>query len=102
MGREHWTDAESLGVEMLNLAAWLTQRSIYERPKDTRKGVWIDEAFFLSEVPTGRVLMNRFARDSRKWNVRVLLSSQIPADFLRIQGFVALLDSVFVGRLDDD
>jgi hypothetical protein len=89
-------------VEMLNLAAWLTQRSIYERPKDLRKGVWIDEAFFLSEVPTGRVLMNRFARDSRKWNVRVLLSSQIPADFLKIQGFVTLLDSVFVGRLDDD
>jgi AAA domain-containing protein len=102
VGREHWTDAEALGVEMLNLAAWLTQRSIYERPKDTRKGVWIDEAFFLSEVPTGRVLMNRFARDSRKWNVRVLLSSQIPADFLRIQGFVTLLDSVFVGRLDDE
>ena len=102
VGREHWTDAEALGVEMLNLAAWLTQRSIYERPKDERKGVWIDEAFFLSEVPTGRVLMNRFARDSRKWNVRVLLSSQIPADFLRIQGFVTLLDSVFVGRLDDE
>lgn len=102
VGREHWTDAEALGVELLNLAAWLTQRSIYERPKGLRKGVWIDEAFFLAEVPTGRVLMNRFARDSRKWNVRVLLSSQIPADFLRIQGFVALLDSVFVGRLDDD
>ncbi|SDZ37856.1 AAA-like domain-containing protein [Amycolatopsis xylanica] len=100
--REYWTDAESLGVEMLNLAAWLTQRSVYEKPKELRKGVWIDEAFFLSEVPTGRVLMNRFARDSRKWNVRVLLSSQIPADFLKIQGFVALLDSVFVGRLDDD
>ncbi len=102
VGREHWTDAEALGVELLNLAAWLTQRSIYERPRDQRKGVWIDEAFFLSEVPTGRVLMNRFARDSRKWNVRVLLSSQVPADFLRIEGFVALLDSVFVGRLDDD
>jgi len=101
IGREHWTDAESLGVELLNLAAWLTQRSIYERPRDQRKGVWIDEAFFLSEVPTGRVLMNRFARDSRKWNVRVLLSSQIPADFLKVQGFVSLLDSVFVGRLDD-
>jgi hypothetical protein len=100
--REYWTDAESLGVEMLNLAAWLTQRSVYEKPKEQRKGVWIDEAFFLSEVPTGRVLMNRFARDSRKWNVRVLLSSQIPADFLKIQGFVTLLDSVFVGRLDDD
>ncbi|HEX2298671.1 MAG TPA: ATP-binding protein, partial [Pseudonocardiaceae bacterium] len=102
VAREHWTDAEALGVELLNLAAWLTQRSIYERPRDQRKGVWIDEAFFLSEVPTGRVLMNRFARDSRKWNVRVLLSSQIPADFLKIQGFVSLLDSVFVGRLDDE
>ncbi|MER7015841.1 ATP-binding protein [Saccharopolyspora sp. NPDC000359] len=100
--REHWTDAEALGVELLNLAAWLTQRSIYERPKHERKGVWIDEAFFLSEVPTGRVLMNRFARDSRKWNVRVMLSSQIPADFLRINGFVSLVDSVFVGRLDGD
>lgn len=109
VSREHWTDQEALGVQLLNLAAWLTQRSIYESPhgtqhgwKDVRKGVWIDEAFFLAEVPTGRVLMNRFARDSRKWNVRVLLSSQLPSDFLRIQGFAALLDSVFVGRLDDD
>ncbi|WP_031467914.1 ATP-binding protein [Sciscionella sediminilitoris] len=101
-GREHWTDAEALSVELLNLAAWLTQRSIYDQPKDLRKGVWIDEAFFLSEVPTGRVLMNRFARDSRKWNVRVLLSSQVPDDFLKMQGFVSLLDSVFVGRLDDE
>ncbi|GAB2760220.1 ATP-binding protein [Salinifilum aidingensis] len=101
-GRDQWTDAEALGVQLLNLAAWLTQRTLYERPKNERKGVWIDEAFFLSEVPTGRVLMNRFARDSRKWNVRVLLSSQIPADFLRIQGFAALLDSVFIGRLDDE
>jgi hypothetical protein len=109
VSREHWTDQEALGVQLLNLAAWLTQRSIYEGPhgtqhgwKDVRKGVWIDEAFFLAEVPTGRVLMNRFARDSRKWNVRVLLSSQLPSDFLRIHGFAALLDSVFVGRLDDD
>lgn len=100
--REHWNDAEAIGVQLLNLAAWLTQRSIYERSKDERKGVWIDEAFFLSSVPSGRTLMNRFARDSRKWNVRVLLSSQIPNDFLRIDGFTSLVDSVFVGRLDDE
>ena len=110
--REHWTDAEALGVELLSLAAWLTQRNVYTGPadherntgenwRDARKGVWIDEAFFLSEVPAGRTLMNRFARDSRKWNVRVLLSSQIPSDFLRIKGFASLVDAVFVGRLDD-
>jgi hypothetical protein len=102
VSREHWTDAEATAIELVNLAAWLTQRAVYDRPKHLRKGVWIDEAFFLSEVPTGRVLLNRFSRDSRKWNVRVLLSSQIPADFLRIEGFVSLLDSVFVGRLDDE
>nr|WP_083466142.1 ATP-binding protein [Kibdelosporangium sp. MJ126-NF4]CEL13573.1 FIG01036928: hypothetical protein [Kibdelosporangium sp. MJ126-NF4]CTQ99259.1 FIG01036928: hypothetical protein [Kibdelosporangium sp. MJ126-NF4] len=102
VSREHWTDAEATAIELVNLAAWLTQRAVYDRPKHLRKGVWIDEAFFLSEVPTGRVLLNRFSRDSRKWNVRVLLSSQVPADFLRIEGFVSLLDSVFVGRLDDE
>ena len=32
--------------------------------------------------PGGLDLMKRFARASRKWNARVLLSSQIPADFL--------------------
>ncbi|MBO0882392.1 MAG: ATP-binding protein, partial [Mycobacterium sp.] len=100
--REHWSDGEAMAVQLLNLAAWLTQRLVYDAPKDQRKGVWIDEAFFLSTVPTGRVLMNRFARDSRKWNVRCLLSSQVPEDFLRIPGFVSLLDSVFVGRLDDE
>lgn len=109
--REHWTDAEALGVQLLSLAAWLTQRNVYTGPADhrartgeswqnARKGVWIDEAFFLTEVPVGKVLMNRFARDSRKWNVRVLLSSQVPADFLKMDGFQSLVDAVFVGRLD--
>jgi len=101
VSREHWNDAETLGIQLLNLAAWLVQRSVYERPRDERKGVWIDEAFFLSAVPTGRVLMDRFNRDSRKWNIRVLLSSQIPSDFLNIQGFASLVDSVFVGQLTD-
>ncbi|MFD9964857.1 ATP-binding protein [Amycolatopsis sp. NPDC058986] len=111
--REVWTDAEALGVELLSLSAWLTQRQLYTGPpgyfaetgmrwKDQRKGVWIDEAFFLSQVSAGRVLMDRMARDSRKWNVRVLLSSQVPADFLRIPGFAALVDSVLVGRLSGE
>lgn len=102
VSREYWTDAETLGIQLLNLAAWLVQRSVYDRPRDERKGVWIDEAFFLSEVPTGRVLMDRFNRDSRKWNIRVLLSSQVPRDFLDIPGFASLMDSAFVGQLDDE
>lgn len=106
---QNWSDAERLGAELLSLAGWLTQHRVYTGTagntnwKDVRKGVWIDEAFFLSEVAAGRHLMDRFARDSRKWNVRVLLSSQLPTDFLRIDdsGFASLVDSVFVGRLAD-
>lgn len=121
MPREEWSEAEVLGAELLNLAAWLTQRAIYEGPtgrgdqwRNVRKGVLIDEAFILSEVATGRMLMNRFARDSRKWNVRVLLSTQLPGDLLRLHststdpsgggtgGIGALLDSALIGELDDE
>lgn len=101
--REEWDEAEVTAVTLLNLAAWLTQRRIYDLPRGSRKGVWIDEAFFLSKVGTGRALIDRFTRDSRKWNTRVILSSQIPADILAVHPSVAvLLDSAFVGRLDDD
>ncbi|VVJ18332.1 Uncharacterised protein [Amycolatopsis camponoti] len=33
--REYWTDAESLGVERLNLLARLPQRSAHEKPKES-------------------------------------------------------------------
>lgn len=97
--RKDWDGREQESVVLLNLAAWLTQRNVYDQPMHSRKGVFIDEASFLSEVSTGKMLMNRFARDSRKWSLRVLLASQVPADLLRIPGIETLLDSVFVGKL---
>ncbi len=98
---EHWDDEQQLGMQLLNLAAWLTQRQVYQRPKHERKGVFIDEAFFISSVPSGRVLMDRFYRDSRKWNLRVLLATQVPQDVLRIPGFASLVNSAFIGQLND-
>lgn len=102
VSRADWDAAEAESVVLLNLAAWLTQRTIYDRPMAERSGVFIDEAHFLSSVTTGRVLMDRFARDSRKWNLRVLLSSQLPADLLRIDGLDSLLDSALVGSLNGE
>lgn len=100
--RKDWDGKEQESVALLNLAAWLTQRAVYDQPRNVRKGVFIDEASFLSEVSTGKMLMNRFARDSRKWTLRVLLASQVPADVLRIPGIDSLLDSVFVGRVQGE
>ncbi|HTF50162.1 MAG TPA: ATP-binding protein, partial [Pseudonocardia sp.] len=85
--REEWTDGESLAVELLNLASWLTQRTIYDANRNTRKGVALDESHFLSQVPTGKVLIDRLARDSRKFNVRALFASQLAGDLLRVSGF---------------
>lgn len=111
---ENWSDGERFGTQLLTLAGWLTQHMIYSGPPDweaatgqrwqhVRKGVWIDEAFFLSAVPAGAQLMKRFSRDSRKWNVRVLLSSQLPSDFVKLEegGIASLVDSVFIGRLSE-
>lgn len=100
--REEWTDAESLAVELLNLASWLTQRTIYDANRNLRKGVALDETHFLSQVPTGKVLIDRLARDSRKFNVRALFASQLAGDLLRVSGFASLVNAVFVGRTDDE
>ncbi|WP_175497003.1 ATP-binding protein [Actinopolyspora alba] len=102
VSRKDWDGREQESVVLLNLAAWLTQRNVYDQPMSARKGVFIDEASFLAEVSTGKMLMNRFARDSRKWALRVLLASQVPADLLRIPGIESLLDSVFAGKLSGD
>jgi hypothetical protein len=99
--RDEWTDGESLAVELLNLASWLTQRTIYEADRNLRKGVALDETHFLSQVPTGKVLIDRLARDSRKFNVRALFASQLAGDLLRVSGFASLVNAVFVGRTDD-
>ncbi|MGI5126425.1 ATP-binding protein [Pseudonocardia sp. CA-107938] len=99
--REEWSDTEALGVELLNLASWLTQRTIYDADPNARKGVALDETHFLSQVPTGKVLIDRLARDSRKFNVRALFASQLAGDLLRVSGFASLVDAVFVGRTDD-
>jgi hypothetical protein len=53
-------------------------------------------------VPTGKVLIDRLARDSRKFNVRALFASQLAGDLLRVSGFASLVNAVFVGRTDDD
>ena len=95
--REEWTDGESLAVELLNLASWLTQRTIYDADRNLRKGVALDETHFLSQVPTGKVLIDRLARDSRKFNVRALFASQLAGDLLRVSGFASLVNAVFVG-----
>jgi hypothetical protein len=74
---------------------------VYSADRHARKGVALDETHFLSQVGTGKALIDRLARDSRKFNVRALFASQLAGDLLRVPGFASLVDAVFVGRTDD-
>ena len=95
-----WSQAERFGISQLTLAATLTSRSIYDRPMDERKLIAFDEVHALSQIGSGRDLLLRTSRDSRKHNVRALLSSQNAGDVLTA-GVGNLLDSCLIGRTTD-
>lgn len=98
--RRDLTLDELYSTPLIHLAAWLTQASIYDRPMDERKGVAFDELHVLTSLASGRALLNRTARDSRKWNLRAMYASQNIADMLTA-GVSNFLDNVFVGRTED-
>ena len=85
------------GQVLFNLAAWLTQQSIYLGDKNERKGLFIDEAHLLSQFEEGTALMEKSAVDSRKHNTRVLLCSQNVNHF-DVERIAPLVSAVIIGR----
>lgn len=96
-----WTLEEQYSMPLLYLAGWLAQRSIYERDMNDRKGLMLDECHSLLSVSSGRTLLRKTGRDSRKHNVRALYLTQDGEDILTA-GISNWVDSVFVGRTIGD
>ncbi|MDI3390168.1 ATP-binding protein [Streptomyces sp. B-S-A8] len=94
---EEWGVEERLSMPMMHLAAWYAQSRIYQRDIGERKGLWLDEAHDFQRVTSGRELLRKTGRDSRKHNTRALLSTQDGQDALTA-GLENWVDSVFVGR----
>jgi hypothetical protein len=99
--RAQWTTEEALAVPMLHCANRLAARRCYSGDMHARKMVGLDEAHFMSGWPSGRAFLNRLARDSRKWNIAALVSSQNPRDILDLD-VQNLVTTVFVGRIVED
>ncbi|MEU8623066.1 ATP-binding protein [Streptomyces sp. NPDC048623] len=95
--REEWSLEERYAMPLLYLAGWYAQRSIYARDLHERKGLWQDEAHVMQQVSSGRELLRKSGRDSRKHNARVLLATQDGQDIIDA-GIENWVDSVFVGR----
>ncbi|MFE0107087.1 ATP-binding protein, partial [Streptomyces sp. NPDC059009] len=95
--RQEWSEEERLSMPMLYLAGWYAQRSIYARDLHERKGLLMDEAHEIQRVSSGRELLRKTGRDSRKHDVRSLLLTQDGQDILNA-GIENWVDSCFVGR----
>lgn len=97
--RHLWGSSERYALPLLHLAAFFTARFIYGRARTTRKNVFLDETHLMGVWGSGRALMVRLSRDSRKWNTAVGAASQHPDDHLSIGRIDALQGMAFVGRL---
>lgn len=105
---EQWTPAMRMAGPLMHVAAWQANSLVYDRPVRERKICLLDEDKFLNRTTTGRTLNLRFAVDSRKYNLRVLVLSQTPSTFIGLDDGdddkSALSYEVFIGDLggDDD
>ncbi|MBT2266021.1 ATP-binding protein [Rhodococcus erythropolis] len=100
-----WTPQQRMTAPLMHMAAWLANRLVYEKPRHVRKVLFLDENKYLESTGAGRTLNLRIARDSRKFKVRALVCSQLPDDFLGLDGSddkTALTYEVFVGDVGGD
>ena len=97
----NWSETERIAVPLLTLAAHYATRRIYSRSMKERKLVAMDEAHFLRGIPTGRSLVDRLARDSRKWTTRVLVATQKCTDLDQLSAR-GLVRELFIGRIEDE
>jgi hypothetical protein len=85
--RTSYTRAERISVATLSLvAAKALQLVSVDRTR--HKVVIIDEAWFLYATPTGRALLNRLMRFTRRYNATVLLLTQLLEDLKLLRELV--------------
>ncbi|WP_063045019.1 ATP-binding protein [Nocardia pseudovaccinii] len=97
-----WTPQQRMTGPLMHMAAWLANRLIYEKPRHVRKVLFLDENKYLESTGAGRTLNLRISRDSRKYKVRALVCSQLPDDYLGLDGTddkSALAYEVIIGDL---
>lgn len=104
--QQDWSLDEQLSIPLMHLAGWLAYRRVHGLPRQAPKLVGLDELRWLSMAPTGKSLIQQFARDNRKYRTRVLVATQLASDVLRLggdtdSGLASLCHDVFVGRTVD-
>lgn len=96
---EESTDTR-MAIGLFQLAAWKVQSRTYADDPNKRKGLLIEEAHLLQQIPSGPALLNKTAVDTRKHNLRAILSSQNPGHF-DLAELSNLVGIVAVGKTTD-
>lgn len=100
ISEENWSPEQRMAGPLMHLAAWLANRMVYDLPRWMRKVLFLDENKYLKETGAGATLNQRINRDTRKYNVRAFIGSQLADDFLGLNGGddqSALAYEVFIG-----
>jgi hypothetical protein len=99
--REEWSMAETIGIPLMTLGAYLTSRHVYSVDMNVRKLVVLDEVMNFTRVSSGQTLVRELSRDSRKFNLRAIFSGQNVTDSL-LAGIENFLDNSFAGRTEGE
>lgn len=95
--RDQWPTDMLYSQAPMHLAAFYATRFVYSRPRKQRKAVVLDENHMLSQTASGKALLIRLGRDSRKFDTSVLVSSQAVQDFTTIDKVDSLMGALFSG-----
>lgn len=74
-------EKDRMALAVLTMSAFLVQSTIYQGDPNARKGLAIDEGKVLNSFSAGKTLITKSSTDSRKFNARVILSSQNASHF---------------------
>jgi len=95
--RLEWTQAQSMSVALLHLTGWLVYRSAFYRPRAEPEFIAVDEAYQITRASTGVSLLTTLAAETRKRNIRVVLSAH-SLESLYLPELADKVDAVLLGR----
>lgn len=98
--RREWGVRERMSMVAALLASHVAAKRLYDAPMEELKGFEQDEAHVLSLSPSGKALVSRIDRDSRKWRIRALMATHNPQEFIE-GGMENRIAEVFIGQTED-
>ena len=98
-----WSHQQRLSMPLLNMAVLYATRVIRQGSADVRRQIHLDELHFFARWASGIHFFKGATIDSRKRNVNMYVSTQLPEHMAPFGGqTLATFTHAFVGRLEDE